>query len=144
MKVCAALMGLAAGLVVAMSSASASVRIAHDNGGRIDHYLQKFAMVRESGEQVVIDGPCLSACTLVLSAVPRDRICVTRKAMLGFHAAWHFGEGGAPVRSAGGTRFLWEAYPAHVRSWLNRKGGLKSRMVYLHGRELASMYQACR
>ena len=41
----------------------------------------------QSGERVVIDGPCLSACTLVLSTVPSNRICVTRRAVLGFHAA---------------------------------------------------------
>ena len=31
----------------------------------------------QSGERVVIDGPCLSACTLVLMSLPRSRICVT-------------------------------------------------------------------
>ena len=30
--------------------------------------------MRASGERIVIDGPCLSACTLVVSMVPRDRI----------------------------------------------------------------------
>ncbi len=35
----------------------------------------------------MIDGPCLSACTLVLMTVPEERICVTRRAVLGFHAA---------------------------------------------------------
>ena len=39
-----------------------------------------------SGEKVIIDGPCLSACTLVLSTVPSNRICVTKRAVLGFHA----------------------------------------------------------
>ena len=35
------------------------------------------------GEQVVIDGPCLSACT-ALGVIPRERICVTPRARLGF------------------------------------------------------------
>ena len=47
-----------------------------------------FTAVRESGERVIIDGPCLSACTLVLGVVPKDRICVTPRAVFGFHAAW--------------------------------------------------------
>src|SRR6266850_1909327 len=80
--------------LVSLSSAHAAVLISGDNGGRIDTYLNKFEMVRASGEQVVIDGPCLSACTLVLSAVPRDRICITRRAILGFHAARRLDEGG--------------------------------------------------
>ena len=64
----------------------ADVRILSSPGGAVDAYLAAFARVRQSGERVVIDGPCLSACTLVLSTIPRNRICVTRRAVLGFHA----------------------------------------------------------
>ena len=59
----------------------------------------------------MIDGACLSACTLVLGIVPRERICVTQRAMLGFHAAWMPGPAGKPVPSAVGTQALWEVYP---------------------------------
>src|SRR5262249_27250810 len=69
-----------------VSSASATLRITGDAGGQIGPYLQNLAAVRNSGERVVIDGPCLSACTLVLGVIPRDRICVTSRALLGFHA----------------------------------------------------------
>ena len=80
--------------------------------------------IRESGQRVIIDGPCLSACTLVLGVIPRERICVTRRARLGFHAAWHHGENGRPVTSRGGTQLLMAVYPANVKSWLNKRGGL--------------------
>ena len=53
-----------------MSSASATMRIAGDRGGQIGQYLQNFAAVRSSGERVVIDGNCLSACTMVLGLIP--------------------------------------------------------------------------
>ena len=66
--------------------ALADVRILSSGGGSVGQYLDFFAKVRQSGERVVIDGPCLSACTLVLSSVPRKRICVTSRAVLGFHA----------------------------------------------------------
>src|SRR6201992_1106575 len=69
------------------SPALADVRILASPGGEVGPFLDLFEGVRDSGERVVIDGPCLSACTLVLSIVPRDRICVTRRAVLGFHAA---------------------------------------------------------
>ena len=65
----------------------AEVRILASPGGQVGPFLDLFDRVRASGERVVIDGPCLSACTLVLSTVPNDRICVTRRAVLGFHAA---------------------------------------------------------
>ena len=70
----------------AMLPALADLRIVSSPGGAVDAYLAAFARVRQSGERVVIDGPCLSACTLVLSTIPRNRICVTRRAVLGFHA----------------------------------------------------------
>ena len=79
---------LAGGLaLVGATAASAEMRIQRDFGGRIGHYLDRYAMVRASGQRVVIDGACLSACTLVLAVVPAERICVTPRAILGFHAA---------------------------------------------------------
>ena len=70
------------------SAASATMVITADGGGSINQYEQRYATVRESGERVVIDGLCSSACTMVLGMVPRDRVCVTPNALLGFHAAW--------------------------------------------------------
>jgi hypothetical protein len=34
-------------------------------------------------------------------------------------------------------------YPAHVQRWINQRGGLTPRMIYLRGNELTSMYQPC-
>jgi hypothetical protein len=65
----------------------ADFRILSSSGGEVSSYLAVFARVRQSGDRVIIDGPCLSACTLVLSTIPKSRICVTRRAVLGFHAA---------------------------------------------------------
>lgn len=120
------------------------MRISDDVGGRIGHYVETYSQVQQSGERVVIDGACLSACTLVLGIVPRDRICVTRRATLGFHAAWMPGPEGRPIQSAAGTQALWEIYPQHIKRWINSRGGLSSKMMFLRGRELAAMYQECR
>jgi hypothetical protein len=59
-----------------------------------------------TGEQIVIDGTCSSACTLVLGIVPHDRICVTSNAVLGFHAAWRPGFLGVAVINNPGTQTL--------------------------------------
>ena len=125
------------------SSTSAAVRITSDSGGQIGPYLEQLIAIRESGQQVIIDGPCLSACTLVLGVVPRERICVTRRARLGFHAAWHHGENGRPATNPGGTQLLMAVYPQNVKNWINRRGGLTRQMKYLSGRELSSMYRSC-
>jgi hypothetical protein len=132
------------GMAVLLSQpASAAMRISNDGGGQIGPYLDRLAALRSSGESVVIDGPCLSACTLLLGVIPRERICVTSRARLGFHAAWKPDASGHKRFSKEGTRALWEIYPANVRAWLTRRGGLKTNMVYLHGSELASMYPIC-
>jgi len=131
-------------LSVSSNSSSAAVRIVSDYGGQIGPYLEQFAALRHSGERVIIDGPCLSACTMLPGTIPRARICVTRRARLGFHAAWNPGHNGAPIVSTGGTQLLMEVYPQHVRQWIARQGGLTQRMVFLSGRELASMYRTCR
>jgi hypothetical protein len=128
---------------LSISSVSAQVRITGDPGGQIGPYLESLIALRESGQRVIIDGPCLSACTLVLGVIPRDRICVTRRARLGFHAAWHHGSNGRPVTSRGGTQLLMAVYPRQVRNWIHRRGGLTRQMKYLRGRELASMYRTC-
>ena len=134
------------GAVVAalsLSSASAAVRIVGDAGGQIGPYLEHLASVRSSGERVIIDGPCMSACTMILGVIPRGRICVTPRARLGFHAAWNPGSDGRPITSRGGTDLLMDIYPPNVRRWIASKGGLSQRMLVLHGRELASMYPTC-
>ncbi len=127
-----------------VSTASATVRIRGDAGGQIGPYLEAMVAIRGSGERVIIDGPCLSACTMLLGVIPRERICVTPRARLGFHAAWHPGKKGRPVTSREATRLLMAIYPQHVRSWIHSRGGLSRRMLYLSGRELASMYPTCR
>src|SRR5262245_52624626 len=48
----------------------ADFRILSSPGGEVSSFLEVFARVRQSGERVIIDGPCLSACTLVLSTIP--------------------------------------------------------------------------
>jgi hypothetical protein len=54
-------------------TSSAAVRIAGDRGGHIGRYIDRFAALRTSGEIVIIDGPCLSACTMVLGDIPHDK-----------------------------------------------------------------------
>jgi len=124
--------------------ARAEVRILASPGGAVAPFLELFERVRASGERVVIDGPCLSACTLVLSMVPDERICVTRRAVLGFHAARSIDRRGRIYAEPEASKLVLEAYPTPVRGWISRRGGLTSRLLLLRGRELAAIYPACR
>jgi hypothetical protein len=127
-----------------VAPASAEVRILASPGGQVGPFLDLFEKVRESGERVVIDGPCLSACTLVVSMVPETRICVTRRAILGFHAARSVDRRGHTYAEPEASQLVLQAYPGPVRDWIIRHGGLTSRLLLLRGRELATIYPRCR
>jgi hypothetical protein len=127
-----------------LSPAQAEIRIIASPGGQVGPFLDLFERVRASGERVVIDGPCLSACTLVLSMVPNDRICVTRRAILGFHAARSIDPRGRIYAEPAASELVLEAYPSAVRGWIRHRGGLTSRLLLLRGRELAAIYPSCR
>lgn len=131
-------------LTMSAINASAGVRISDDNGGQIGDYLQRFRVLRQSGERVEIDGVCASACTMLLGTIPASRICVTPRAVLEFHGAWDPTPWGGQVGNSAGNRILWSIYPGRVRRWISRHGGLGPRLIALRGRELAAMYPACR
>src|SRR6185312_1131602 len=118
-------------LLAGVGASQAVVRIADDRGGRIGTYVDKYHGLRTS------------ACTIVLGAVPHDRICVTSHANLGFHAAWDFGANGRAVTNAEATHMLYSMYPPPVRKWIAARGGLTQRMIFLRGKQLQSMYKPC-
>jgi hypothetical protein len=129
--------------LVVLSPALADVRILSSSGGTVGPYLNFFSQLRKAGQRVVIDGPCLSACTLVLSTIPRSRICVTRRAVLGFHAPQLVDRSGRTFRSRDATRTVAASYPAGIQAWIRRKGGLSQKIIYLRGHELAALYPRC-
>jgi hypothetical protein len=135
---------LAAALLLAsIGACPAAVRIANDRGGRIDSYLDSYEELGASGQAVVIDGLCASACTIVLAAIPRDKICVTSRANLAFHAAWDFGAHRRAITNLQATRMLFAMYPLQVRNWIARHGGLTPRTIFLRGKQLQAMYRSC-
>ena len=137
-------LSLATPALADIRSTSTEVRILSSSGGGVAaSYADFFRQVRKSGKRVVIDGPCESACTLVLNIVPRNRICVTRRAVLGFHAPAFVDRDGRVTRTTAATRAVAASYPPAVRAWIRRKGGLRNDFIYLQGRELATLYRRC-
>src|ERR1700676_3009543 len=124
---------------LAAPPAQAEVRILASPGGQVGPFLDLFDRVRASGQRVVIDGPCLSACTLVLSMVPADRVCFTRRAVLGFHAARSIDRFGRLAAEPEASQIVLQTYPSAIRRWILGHGGLTSRLLLLRGRQLAAM-----
>jgi hypothetical protein len=123
-----------------IGAASAEMRIANDPGGEVSSYVRKYQAMRAAGEHIVVDGPCLSACTLFTGIIPRDHVCVTERAALGFHAASYYDDASrslVPTRE--GTRVVMRLFSPQVRAWINRRGGLTPQIITMRGPELAAL-----
>jgi hypothetical protein len=127
-------------------SARADVRITRDFGGHVDQYKKRYAAIRDSGERVIIDGICNSACTLVLGIVPLNKICVTPRAAIGFHQAYYDKRytAGLYVQSYAGTDELMSYYPDTLKGWIEQQGGLARQMKTIrNGVDLWAIIDPC-
>ena len=127
-------------------AAAADYRITQDYGGSIERYKAKYAAIRDRGERVIIDGVCNSACTLVLGIVPRNRVCVTPRASLGFHMPYYdmAATDGVKIVSYVGTADFMSYYPEDLKDWLRRHGGLTADMKKIkNGPELWAIVDPC-
>jgi hypothetical protein len=97
-----------------------------DIGGVISEYAAHWQDLAATGDEVDILGPCLSACTLVVGYIPKDRLCFGQNASLMFHAAW-IRETGQP--SLWATQWMISKYPDDIRRWLALRGPPESMTI---------------
>jgi hypothetical protein len=127
------------------------LRLANDPGGLLAAYENRFIQARENGERVVIDGACLSACTLAVGLLPPGRVCATPKAVLGFAEAYTPMPGTTDamenkadrIPSFEATRKVMSIYPPVLQQWIKQHGGLTPNMIFLKGKELAAIVPRC-
>ena len=102
---------------------AAEHRITFHPGGSLGVEFEKLDKWYKAKDTVVIDGVCLSACTLVTGLIPADRLCATDRAIMGFHSAYSINPlDGSPVFSSEATRLIWQIYPKKVRDLLFEAG----------------------
>lgn len=94
------------------------VVITNSWGGSLMEFYDKYSDYRKNGTEVVIDGVCISACTLVLGSIPPENLCSTPRGIFGFHSAYV----GALQYSEVGTKLLWMTYPMNIRMMLKDNG----------------------
>jgi len=126
--------------------AHADLRITRDHGGYVEQYKTKYERIAKSGERVIIDGICNSACTLVFGIVPMNKICVTPRASVGLHQAYidKAFTFGIKVMSDEGTSDLMSYYPQPLKAWIGRNGGLTPEMKKIkNGRDLWTIVDPC-
>jgi hypothetical protein len=110
-----------------------------DDGGWLQTYYLRFHAQVENGATFRIDGRCASACTLVL-AYP-DRVCPTKRAVLGFHAARN--RNGTLNQKV--TDAMMTEYPAPVLEYIAAHGGLPgpSSVMWVSGPALRGLVMPC-
>lgn len=110
-----------------------TVEITDDHGGFLFLYTMRWEKLAAQGVSVRINGPCLSACTVILGYIPRKKICATDKASLGFHLA--------TMQFA--TDQLWQIYPEDIRKWITAHGGLTYQVMWMQVPEIFHFVQKC-
>jgi hypothetical protein len=136
------------GLVLTMSAqaqpAVPKVVIKNEEGGQVDAHWTRFRQYRIDNADVEVLGGCHSACTLIVGAIEREKLCFGPNAKLGFHAV----RDASGTRSLDGTKRMFEKYPAQIQHWLNAQGGVNEMTVekywFLSASELWAMgYRKC-
>jgi hypothetical protein len=123
-------------------SVAKTIHVTNDRGGRIVAYEARYSAAARRGDRFVIDGNCLSACTIAIGIFDSKHICATPRAVLGFHSAWIPTRRGRMPTSAG-TDEMTRWYPPAAKDWIERNGGLQPSLMYLRGAELYAVVPAC-
>jgi hypothetical protein len=99
-----------------------------DTGGTISEYISRSKIMQ--GSKVIVDGPCLSACPMLLSTEYNLDVCVTDRALFGFHKPYKTNPSdGKPFILASiepEIEELWETYflsvmPGPIKDWLETR-----------------------
>jgi hypothetical protein len=89
-------------------------------GGLISEHYAKFWALKQQGASVEMHAGCWSACTLVTSLIPKERLCFAEGSFLAFHSA----RGPDSIRpELQSTLQMYASYPAEIRQWIDRNGG---------------------
>jgi hypothetical protein len=115
-------------------------------GGDVDEFAAKYEQIRESGRKVEIDGPCVSACTIVAS-LPKDQVCVTPRAALGVHLASDAVNDDPDDDRVDVQYTDWAVkkyYPKTLQVWIKTHGGLQEEPKFVRGNDLLAIFNACK
>jgi hypothetical protein len=112
---------------------------ADQQGGEVEEFAARYAAIRAEGQKVVIDGPCISACTIVAS-LPRDQVCITPRAVLGVHLALDADGMPDPAYTAWAVKTY---YPLALQDWIARHGGLADVPKWIGYRDLLAIFRPC-
>lgn len=111
-------------------------RITLNPGGNIELFELAADALREAKKFLVIDGHCLSSCTL-LAEKARPNVCVTGKAQFHFHQAFDiFTKQKLPIEVY--------SYSPDIKTWIETNGGLpRSGWLVMRSAEQKRFFKSC-
>ncbi len=108
-------------------------------GGSMNTFLEFWRSVAKSGDNVIIDAPCISGCTFFLGLIPENKVCVTPRASLGLHQV---SSGSTPNPAFSAALYRW-IYPEWVQQWIKDNGGLRDEPIYMFAEDLKGHIKLC-
>jgi hypothetical protein len=142
-------------MLCALSPAPAKTVIADDPGGIIVDFVVKYSNMRDSGEKVVVDGECVSACTVLLGLLRPENVCATPHAVFGFHSASvRIVEKDKSIRYEHApemSKLMFGIYPRQVRALLKSYGwngesildNAHPSIIWIKGKQLRKIVRPC-
>lgn len=114
--------------------------IQDDAGGIVDTFEAQGRLMAQGHVPVIVDGPCMSACTRFID-IDRANVCLTDRALLGYHKSVHMGSDGRPI--FGEMKYDTPG----LQTYLVKRGGLpdpdSGHLLMLNSIEASPFYRHC-
>lgn len=117
--------------------------IFNNPGGVVSQFRDAASQAQQLRIPIVIDGYCISACTLFADQVPRRQLCVTARAVFAFH------KGRARLAGTDGDtprpRYYSDiVYSPPVLQWITAQGGLPyDDLLLMAPRDVQRFWKVC-
>lgn len=125
-------------VVLFTAAANANPIVIHDHpGGLVGEEIMWWEVIRASGNLVVVDGECTSACNMLWGQIPPERVCITHDSVFGFHAATD--TPGGPPDLPSTQRVIENYFPEWLQKLIVKHGFMKDLTVrYLTADEIVA------
>lgn len=122
-----------------------SCRVHYSPGGWIEDYQKAARALKAEGRQLIIDGECISACT-VAADMARPNVCITPRAKFRFHRtyAWNLLTMCFISRDD-----AYEYYSRDIAGWIRAHGGFPGKtlnddtLLDMNAKQAAAFFPVC-
>ena len=132
---------LVAAAYVAAHADPVNYRILYSPGGNLAQFRETAAELRKAKTPIIVDGPCYSACTVLVDE-DRAQVCITERAVFGYHQGTVVGWLSA---QHGQTEDRTQVpYSPDVAAWIEAHGGLPTAdVLMMRYPDASGFYRAC-